>query len=189
MKRFLSFLLLICFIVITDCVIGQSQRPNKHNHPSGSQHGISIGDHIPLGNFSSTHFLGVAANYSWSNHRFGRMDVKPVKPIGFTANTGVAYYFGKKETASGYPYKYPRYIFLHAYGGAIYNPNGKANIILTAGPAIGIYNGFTQFNFGATLEGSYYFNEKIAISPGIIFMKESGYNPLWTASLKAVIAF
>ena len=102
---------------------------------------------------------------------------------------GAAYYFGKKETVSGYPYDYPGYIFVHAYVGAIYNPLRKANICLTAGPALGIYNGNTQFNFGSVLEGSYYFNEKIAIAPGIIFMKESGANPLWAASLKATMAF
>jgi hypothetical protein len=188
MKRSLFIMLLVCMIV-ADFAIGQSQRPQKHNHPSGKQHSACIGGNIPLVNFSSTHFLGVTANYLWSNHRFGRMDVKPVKSFGFTANTGVAYYFGKKETVSGYPYNYPRYIFFHAYAGAIYNPWRKGNISLTAGPAIGIYNGHTQFNIGSALEGSYFITEKITISPGIMLMKESGANPLWAVSLKAVIAF
>jgi hypothetical protein len=189
MKTLLNFILLICLIMISGTVIGQSQRPKKHNHPSGKQHSVSLGAAIPLGNFSSTHSIGIATNYSWSDHRFGGMDIKPVKPFGFTANGGVAYYIGKKETVSGYTYDYHRYIFLHAYAGAIYNPWRKANIILTAGPALGIYNGHTQFNIGSSLEGSYYMTEKIAITPGIIFMKESGADPLWVASLKATIAF
>ena len=174
---------------IADVSIGQSPIPKKDNHPSGKQYAVSIGANIPLGNFSSTHIIGIATNYSWSNHRFGGMDVKPVKPFGFTANAGLAYYFDRKEKVSGYPYDYPGYIFVHVYGGAIYNPWRKANICLTAGPALGIYNGNTQFNIGSILEGSYYFIEKIAISPAIIFMKEPGADPLWTASLKATMAF
>jgi hypothetical protein len=78
---------------------------------------------------------------------------------------------------------------MHAWAGAIYNPWKRGNIILTAGPALGIYNSNTQFNIGSCLEGSYYIKEKIAISPGIIMMKESGADPLWSASLKATMAF
>jgi hypothetical protein len=189
MKRLFVIFSLFGCMTICKYANGQSQRPNKHNHPSGKQHAVSPGVDIPLGNFSSTHIIGVATNYSWSDHRFGQMDVKPVKPFGFTANAGVACYFGKKETVSGYPYDYPGYIFIHIYGGAIYNPWRKANISLTAGPALGIYNGHTQFNIGSVLEGSYFIKEKIAISPGIIFMKESGADPLWAASLKATMAF
>ncbi len=144
---------------------------------------------FPLGNFSSTHLIGMEANHSWSEHRFGGMDIKPVKPLGFTSNAGFAYYFGKKENISGYTYDYHRYIFIHAFAGAIYNPWRRGNIILTAGPGLGIYNGNTQFNIGSCLEGSYYIKEKIAITPGINFMKESGADPLWAASLKVTLTF
>jgi hypothetical protein len=189
MKSLLGFILLTINIMIAGTAIGQSQRPKRHNHPSGKVNAVSLGVNLPLGNFSSTHSIGAGANYSWSDHRFGGMDVKPVKPIGFTANGGVIYYFGKKETVSGYTYDYHSYIFIHAYAGAIYNPWRKGNIILTAGPALGIYNGHTQFNIGSSLEGSYYLHGKIAITPGIIMMKESGADPLWATSLKATIAF
>jgi hypothetical protein len=175
---------------------GQSQKPVKHNQPSGKQHAVSVGTNSPIGNFSTTHELRVASNYSWSNHRFGRMDVKPVKPFGFIANAGYAYYFGKSVTVSGNPYDYPGYHFLNIYGGVIYNPWRKANINLTIGPAMGIYNGNTRFNFGGELTGSYYFKKIItvspgiiAISPGIIFMKEPGAVPLWAKSLKVTMAF
>ena len=189
MKRSSFIFLLFACMTISNYANSQSQRPKKHNHPSGEQHAVSIGADVPLGNFSSTHIIGVATNYSWSDHRFGQMDVKPVKPFGFIANAGVAYYFGKKETVSGYPYDYPGYIFIHLYGGAVYNPWRKVNISLTAGPALGLYNGHTQFNIGSVLEGSYFLKEKIAITPGIIMMKESGADPLWAASIKATFAF
>ena len=188
MQRLFIFLHLIFCITIADLSMAQSQRPQKHNHPSGKQHAVSIGAAIPLGNFSSTHIIGAAINYSWSNHRFGGMDVKPVKPFGFTANSGAEYYFGKKETVSGYAYQYPKYIFIHTYAGIIYSPWRKSNISLTAGPAWSIYNGNTKFNIGSCLEASIFFRKKIAITSGIIFMKESGADPLWAASLKTTLA-
>src|SRR6187455_39458 len=141
MKRLLLTPLLFTCMTIGKFAVGQSERPKVHNHPSGKQHAVSIGANFPLGNFSSTHIIGIATNYSWTDHRFGQMDVKPVKPFGFIANAGMAYYFGKKETVSGYPYDYPGYIFIHIHGGAVYNPWRKANISLMAGPALGIYNG------------------------------------------------
>lgn len=189
MKKNLHFFCFFFFLIISQFSIGQSKRPVKHNHPSGKQHAVALGPTLPTGNFTSTHIFGFAANYSWSNHRFGAMDLKPVKPFGFTSNAGIEYYFGKKETVSGYPYKYPGYIFLHAYGGAIYNPWRKANIILTAGPALGFYNGQTQFNIGSNLEASFFLKERIAITPGIIMMKESGADPLWAAFIKASLGF
>jgi hypothetical protein len=170
-------------------VNGQTQRPNKHNHPSGQQYGVSIGANLPLGNFSSTHIIGIEINHSWCNHRFGQMEVKPVKPIGFIGEVGAAYYFGKKEKVSGYSYNYPRYIFIHAFAGAIYNPWKKGNINLKIGPAAGIYNGHTQFNIGSSLEGNYYLTKIIAITPAIILMKESGADVIWAVSLKATWAF
>ena len=100
MNRSIPFFCFIAFFLITNAVIGQPGISKRHNHPSGFMHTISAGVNLPLGNFSSTHVIGAIAEYTWSNHRFGQMDVKPVKPIGFVANAGIAYYFGKKETSA-----------------------------------------------------------------------------------------
>ena len=189
MKILLFIFSLFSCMINAYVAFGQSQRPIKHNHPSGKMNVVSIGANLPMGNFSSTHIVGIVSEYAWSNHRFGQMDVKPVKPFGFIANAGIAYYFGKKETVSGYSYDYPGYDFLYIHGGVIYNPWKKGNINLTAGPALGIYNGNTQFNISSKLEGSYYFREKIGISPAIIVMKEHHADALWAASLKATMAF
>lgn len=109
------------------------------------------------------------------------------KKAAFTYNGGVAYYFGKKETISGYPYKYSGYTFIHAFAGIIFIPVKKTRIALTAGPALGIYNGNSQFNIGSKLEVSYFINPKIAIGPGIAMMKEPGTNPLWSMSFKTIM--
>jgi hypothetical protein len=181
------------FFVITSLFfssgIAQNDNGKKKLHPGGKGNEISVGANIPLGNFNNTHTVGIAVEYLLSNYRFGKMDIKPVKQFGFSANAGMAYYFGKKEIISGYPYDYPGYVFVHAYAGVIYNPWKKENINLTIGPALGIYHGSTKFNIGSKLEGSYYVSERIAITPGIIMMKESGADALWTASLKATLAF
>ncbi len=189
MNRFFKIICLLFYMLYSIPVFSQSQRPQKHNHPSGKQHAVYLGAVIPFGNFSSTHNVGFSASYAWSGHRFGDMDVKPVKPFGFTAESGFGYHSGKKETVSGYTYNYPRHIFIHTNAGVIYNPWSKGNIRLTAGPAIGIYSGHTRFTIGSCLEGSYYFSRKWAVSPAINLIKEPGADPLWAASLKAAWTF
>lgn len=153
---------------------------------TGIDNAVSVGINIPLGDFSATHIIGIGVEYS---------PVRPIfqlykwKRLAFTYNGGVAYYFGKKETTSGYPYDYPGYFFIHAFGGIVYNPFTNAGIILTGGPAVGIYNGHIRFTIGSKLELSFNTSKKIAICPGIIFMKEPGAEPLWAASLKATMTF
>lgn len=181
-----------CFIItclFSVTLSAQSHYPKKQNHPSGKMNVVSAGIHFPLGDFSSTHFIGVGAYYAWSNYRFGKMDVKPVRPVGFIANGGLAYHFGKKEMPGGYAYEYPGYVFLYLNGGIIYNPSTKGNLNLTAGPALGIYNGNNLFNISGKLEGVYYIKESIGISPSILLMKEHGANAIWAASIKAVYCF
>ena len=155
--------------------------------PEGRSQAISFGIAIPLGNFAATHFGGLTVEYLWSKNRFRQPKTKPVKSFGFIATGGLVYYAGKKETISGYLYDYPGYFFLHAFGGMLYNPVKNGSVTLTAGPALGIYNGNTKFNIGSKLEVSHYISKKIAIGPGIILMKESGADPIWATSLKATL--
>jgi hypothetical protein len=183
----------LCILLLSTCFVIQSSAQEKVSKkfipPSGANNSASLGVVLPLGNFSNTHFGGIALEYSRSNNRFSIMDKRPSKKFGFDCNAGAAYYFGKKENIVTTTYKYPAYTFLHLYGGAIYNVSRQANITLTAGPAVGLYNGITSFNIGAILDASFYIQNRIAVTPGILMMKESGADPLWAASLKATIAF
>jgi hypothetical protein len=150
---------------------------------------VSLGLHLPVGEFSSTHFGGFGAEYTSGRRWYGK--IRPARQLVFTYNGGLAYYFGKKEAVSGYDYDYPGYLFLHAFGGISYAPRRKRklNINLTAGPGLGIYNGNSQFNIGSKLEGSYFISRKISIGPGIILIKESGANAIWSAALKGTYIF
>jgi len=147
---------------------------------------ISFGINAPLGNFSSTHLPGISAEGSSSKYLF---DTLRRKKVAFTYNSGVAYYFGKKETVSGYPYKYSGYTFIHAFAGIIINPVKRTSISLTTGPSLGIYNGNSQFNFGGKLEITYHLKSPFSISSGILMMKENKSDPLWGGSLKFGISF
>jgi hypothetical protein len=147
---------------------------------------LSVALVVPVGKFSSTHLLGVAAEISPSAHT---VSLLKQSKIGFTYNGGVAYYAGKKETVSSYPYKYPGFIFIHAFAGATCIPAKNLEIKLTGGPALGIYNGNLNFNIGSKLDVNYYFNNTLSIGPGIIMMKEFGTTSLWSASIRASIAF
>lgn len=157
----------------------QQKRPSKNNGVS-----VSLGINLPVDDFSSTHFMGIGVDFSPASHWFGLLKRKK---IAFTYTGGAAYYFGKKETVSSYPYQYPGYLFIHAFAGVLYNPVQKAGLKLTAGPALGIYNGSSQFNIGSRLEASYYINKMLSVGPGILFMKESGADPIWSASFKATL--
>ena len=150
----------------------------------------SFGTEIPIGDFSNTHLPGIGIEYSRSKNRFGIFSAADIKKIAFVYGGGAAIYIGRKENVSLYPYKYPVYIFIKTTAGVIYKPGSKSGFKITAGPAIGIYNGNTQFNLTTKLDGSYYVNEKLAITPGIILLKEMTVaDPLIAVSLKASLAF
>jgi hypothetical protein len=194
MKVSLFIFLLSGSMTIADVAIGQSGTESK-SKKSDLGIDVSTAIRLPVGNFNSTHLIGIGIDISPS-YRTVRLESK-IK-ISFTYNGGIAYYLGKKETVSGYQYTYPGYIFLHAFAGILFIPskNGgltfpsqKIEVSLTGGPALGIYNGNTRFNLGSKLELNYHLNDKLSIGPGIIFMKESGADPLWAASLKGTWAF
>jgi hypothetical protein len=177
-KTVLFFLVAIVFIS------SAFAQPTGIKKPVPQEKGISIsaGINLPVGDFSSSHLIGIAVDCSPTRHWFGLLKRKK---IAFTYNGGLVCYFGKKETVSSYPYNYPGYLFIHAFAGVLYNPFKKTSITLTTGPALRIYNGNTQFNIGGKLEASYYISNRFAIGPGIILMKESGADPIWAASVKA----
>ncbi len=176
-------LIFILLIVMVNICHGQTKETIKPA-PTEKKKSVSLGINIPVGNFSATHIAGFAAEYSPAQNWLGKLNAKK---IVFTYNGGIAYYFGKKEIVSNYPYKYPGYTFIHAFGGLLYNPFKKTGISLTAGPALGIYNGNLQFNMGTKLEASYNVSTSIAIGPGILLIKEPGANALWSLAIRAGI--
>jgi len=178
----------LCFVILfcITCTVAYAQK-DKPVIPPNQDKGYSItaATVIPFGNFSSTHLIGIAAEISPSAHTVSLL--KQPK-VGFTYNGGIAYYLGKKETVSSYPYKYPGFIFIHAFAGAIYIPTKGVDVKLTAGPALAIYNRNLNFNIGSKLDVNYHLNNTIAIGPGIILMKELGTTSLWAASVRMTIA-
>ncbi|MGQ0739294.1 MAG: hypothetical protein ACT4OJ_09565 [Bacteroidota bacterium] len=146
---------------------------------------LSAGFNFPVRIFAQTHIPGISIEFAAAKRRYGRMPAKPAKKFAFAYGGGLHYYFGNKEIVSGYPYRYPAFIFINVAGGAIYNPHKKANISLTAGPALSRYNGSTRFNITAALSASYYFTERWGITPALLLINETGARPLWSAGLKA----
>ena len=156
---------------------------------TGKQHAVSLGINAPIGEFAETHIAGIGSHYAWSAHRFGKLAALPKKWVGFTANGGIDYYLGKKVKVAGYDFKYGGYIYLHAFGGLIYNPTKKENITLTTGPTMGIYKGSADAGFGVNLGISSQVTDKIAFSPLIMYMKHNNTNALWIASVRATYVF
>jgi hypothetical protein len=180
-----AFILLIS-LLIQSRLLAQTDPSSKQ---AGKTQAAAFGINIPVAEFSETHIAGLSSSYSWSNHRFGKLDALPKKRIGFTAHGGVDYYFGKKVIVAGYDFKYGGYTCLHTFGGVIYNPVKKGNIMLTTGPAMSLYKGNADVGFGVMLNGSYYYDNKIAFTPGAMYMKHDKTNALWVISLKASYIF
>lgn len=175
---------LICLLLLYQS--GSAQTISTIKKKNSYPHAVSAGIVWPLGDFSSTHWAGIQADYSPSGRVFG---VPQLKKWSFTYNGGLAYYWGKKELVSNYPYRYPGYFFVHGFAGLLFRPDEKVNFTLTAGPALGLYNGNLRFNVGTKLDASFVLNEKWAIGPGILLRKEGGANALWSAAFKVTMIF
>jgi hypothetical protein len=184
-----TFLILITALFVSIKLLAQSDTSRLQNYTNGKSNAAAFGINIPIGEFSKTHIAGISLSYSWSHHRFGNLKALPKKIIGLTANGGADYYFGKKETVAGYNYRYGGYVYLHAFGGAVYNPCKKGSITLTGGPTMGIYKGNADFGFGVNLGGSYYLTNRIIVLPGIIFLKHNKAAALWVGAILAAWTF
>ena len=182
------------FLFVT-CLLASLQGITQTNNdkkitPAGFSKTISAGIAIPSVEFNQTHGIGPCANFSWSKHRFGILDKKPSKSLGFIADAGIDYYPGKNKTVSNYQYKYNAFTYIHTYGGAIYNCGKRGNINLTTGPALGLENGFTTFFWGVNLNGAYYIKKNIAVTPGIQYMQDlNAPDPLLSFSIRASFVF
>jgi hypothetical protein len=176
----INLLLFLCLLFFTGNGIAQSKSYSR---------ALSAGFQFPFGNFAATHFPGIAVEFAAAKHRFGRMPAKPVQKLVFTYGGGIHYYFGKKETVSGYTYRYPEFAFIHVAGGAVYNPHKQVNIRLTTGPALSRYNSSTRFNVTAALSASYYLRKRWGITPSVMMINETAATPIWTAGLNTSFAF
>jgi hypothetical protein len=184
MKKKIACLVLSSFIMMG--IAAQSGEDDRRSHGKGKANAVSVSFDLPFAVFSDTHRFGFGLDYSWSKHRYGRMNEELSKPIGFTCNAGVDYYTGKEDS---YGFHFTGYTIFHGYGGLIYNPGKKGNISLTTGPTLGIYGGVADLGVGVNLNGSYYLAKNIAIAAGIIFMKHTDADPLWVGTLRASFAF
>ena len=155
----------------------------------GHSWNVTAGIHLPVGNFAKTHFPGAGAGISYSDHRYGILPAKPVKKFGYTFNAAGNYYFGKKETVSGYPFQYSGYYLINTSAGAMYNYGRRTHFELLAGPALGIYNGTTRFNIGGAFSATYYVKTRIGVSPSFLFTKEHGADWLGAFSFRGCWAF
>ena len=189
MSKKKTVLILTASLVITIKVLAQANNPAAQNYTNGKNNAALFGINIPVGEFSKTHYAGISTGYTWSHHRFGNLQALPKKIIGFTAEGSFDYYFGKKETIAGYDYRYGGYIYLHAFGGAIYNPCKRGNISLTTGPTLGIYKGSVDAGYGAKLGGSYPVTDKIEIVTGIFFLKHNDAAVLLAVSVQIGYCF
>ncbi|MFI5128659.1 MAG: hypothetical protein ACHQFX_01660 [Chitinophagales bacterium] len=173
--------------ILTASELLAQRNANLPKITNGKSNAASVGIDIPVGEFSQTHFAGITLGYSWSHHRFGV--VAPKKPIGFTANGGIGCYFGKRSLIAGYEYRYSNYIFLHAFGGALFNPGKKGYIALTTGVAAGIYKEAVHPGLGAKLGAGYLLTGMISLAGSFSFLKYKDASGLCSAGIRVEYSF
>jgi len=178
-KKFVIILILSPLSFFSKC----QETGRKVNIPSGKNHTSSIGIILPLGDFTSTHFLGLSTEFSFSNHRFGRLENVPSKKIGWLVSGGCDLFFGKKEIIATATYKYPIYIVPYLGGGIILNPGKRTSFSLIAGPALSVYSKTTRLNFRSTFQYNYSISKFINAGIRLTITKESISEPLWSSSV------
>jgi hypothetical protein len=139
---------------------------------------VTAGLTVPVGAFSSTHSVGLIAEY------LSGVSLRHKKAT-FTYNGTLAYYLGKKEVASNYSYKYPAYSFAAVMGGVSYSPFNKTYLRLVAGPAITFYNKLTGFGVAAKSGFSYKIKNNICVGFSLLGLKTNGSSILWAVGASA----
>lgn len=187
MSKIVIFLAMLFFASYTS--MAQSNTINKNAYPNGKKNSIAAGPAITAGRFSNTHSIGFHVDYYRTNNRLGPLPAKPSRPIGLLFNAGMNYFLGTKETVSGYPYSYPGYALFYGAAGLIVNPIKQGNFTASTGPGIRLYNGTSSFALYTKITASYFFHQRIAVTPSISIISESGSKPLLAAGLSACFTF
>jgi hypothetical protein len=187
MNKIVIFLAILFFASYTS--VAQSNIINKNASPTGKNNSIAVGPATTAGSFSNTHSIGFHIDYYRTNNRLGSLATKPSRPIGLLFNAGMNYFLGKKETVSSYPYSYPGYALFYGTAGLIVNPIKQGNFTASTGPGIRLYNGTSSFALYTKITASYFFHQRIAVTPSVSIINESGSKPLLAAGLSACFTF
>lgn len=156
---------------------------------TGKSHLGSITFLLPVDEFSGSHSFGFGLSYAWSHKRFGTLQLIPAKLLGFTAEIGVRNFIGKMENIAANEFTYGDYLYMHLFGGVIYNPLRKGNIRLMGGPTLGLYMRDSEFGMGGQLDASYHMGDRISVSPGLYIFKHKQANAQFSVYLKLDYAF
>lgn len=187
MSKIVIFLAILFFASYTS--VAQDNIIKGHGSITGKKNSIAVGSSIASGSFSRTHSIGFNIDYYRTNNRLGPLAAKPSRPIGLLFNAGMNYFLGKKETVSGYPYSYPGYALFYGTAGLIVNPIKQGNFTASTGPGIRLYNGTSSFALYTKITASYFFHQRIAVTPSVSIISESGSKPLLAAGLSACFTF
>lgn len=165
------------------CLLTVSLWCQKGTHKG--QLSVGAGAVSPVGRFAGSHTVGgeLMAGTAGAWSAFYKQ-----KQVRFAWSGGAAFFIGKKEMVSGYPYSYPGYVMINAMAGAMYSPVRKTTFMVLAGPGARFYNGISAFAISSRFDIQYYVDKKWAVSPGINMQKEAGAGPSWSLSLKAILS-
>jgi hypothetical protein len=144
--------------------------------------------YAPVGSFAKSHVAGIGLNYGVFHSRYRIYVFK--KYIGFTANAGVDYYLGKKTEVADHDFNYGGYGYGYIQAGVVTGITKKTGMSLTAGPAMGLYKGNTEFGWNASMIVVWHIsNSRFLIGPGITVKKQKETDALWAIAFRTSYSF
>lgn len=171
---------ILLFSLFGQFVFSQSDKQIKEGVIPKSINSINVGAGIATGNFSNTHSIGFSAIYQ---HSISLRE----KKANFTLAGMFLTQLGKKETVSGYPYKYPVYNAIAAMAGVSYSPFRKVTSSLIIGPGLTAYNQVTHFAITSTVSFQYKISRKFLAGVSITGLKTKESSTLFIAGLNGAL--
>ena len=137
---------------------------------------------IPLGDFSTSHWIGIGAEVFSIKYD---CDTGKQKMVSITYKAGASYYFaGQRQVVNRYSYDYPSFFYTYASAGILFRPYQRLNVAVTAGPALSVYKKISRFNIAGGIDASYFIHCNMSVGPTLFMIKETGADPLWALGLK-----
>ena len=145
-------------------------------------HAVALAVHAPFGTFSHTHLTGFGTDYTWMPAARAT-----TKALSLVLNGGADYFFGKKETVAGYEFRNGGYFSAYVMAGGLYQPVSVYNVLLAAGPSLGLYKGGPDAGAAFRLSGAMRLADRWSVGPSIFLRQHINTKALWTVSIRASV--
>ena len=174
-----SILLLTLFVLTCQA---SAQAGNSKKQLFKKDNALTLGAHLPIGEFSRSHIVGISVEY-WRAPVINRHDSSGFKRIMFFVAGGGHYFLGKDISVASYDFKFSNFLTLHLLPGLKYVPVKKLDTQIAAGPIAALYKKNIRGGLVANLSVAGHFTKQIAMGPSVYVRKFSDSKALWSIGI------